>query len=147
MVFPQAVLEAVLPVAVLAADADAGVRVDVGLARWMRALRCCREGRFLAGWERRGGGRGLLGGAPCLGPLSGFGAGVRSFGPVVEAVGLFAGFAAEREEVELVAVGVVAVGTDGVKVLGLRKGHGGIRLGFWWWNGGRRGGCHDGELK
>ena len=38
------------------------------------------------------------------------------FGAVIEAVGAFAGFAAEREEIELVAVGVLTVGTDRFEV-------------------------------
>lgn len=38
------------------------------------------------------------------------------FGAVVETVGPFTGFAAEREEIELVAVGVLTVGTDRFEV-------------------------------
>lgn len=63
------------------------------------------------------------------------------FGAVVEAVGTFAGFAAEREEIELVAVGVLAVGADGFDVFV----HGGEGLGLLRWRGSRRG-CHDGWL-
>lgn len=50
---------------------------------------------------------------------------VGGFGAVVEAEGVLAGFAAEGEEVELVAVGVLAVGTYGFKVFV----HGGEGLG------------------
>lgn len=56
------------------------------------------------------------------------------FGAVVEAVGAFAGFAAEREEVELVTVGVLAVGADGFDVLV----HGGEGLGLRRWRGSSR---------
>ena len=63
------------------------------------------------------------------------------FGAVVEAVCAFAGFAAEGEEIELVAVGVLTVGTDRFEVFV----HGGEGLGL-----GRRGGSgrgrHDGWL-
>ena len=44
------------------------------------------------------------------------GAFVGGFGAVVEAVGVVAGVAAEGEEVQLVAVGKVAVVADGIKV-------------------------------
>ena len=54
-----------------------------------------------------------------------------AFGAVVEAVGVFAGFAAEGEEVELVAVGVVAMGADGVEVF-VGFVHDGEGLGFGW---------------
>lgn len=56
---------------------------------------------------------------------------MRGFGAVVEAEGVFAGFTAEGEEVELVAVGVLAVGAYSVEVFvhsgeGLRvRGRGG----------------------
>lgn len=38
------------------------------------------------------------------------------FSAVVETVSSLTGFAAEREEIELVAVGVLTVGTDGFEV-------------------------------
>lgn len=52
------------------------------------------------------------------------------FGAVIETVGSFAGFASEGQEVELVAEGVLTVGTDAVEVFV----HCGECLGF-----GRRG--------
>ena len=61
------------------------------------------------------------------------------FGAVVEAVGAFAGFAAEGKKVKLVAVSVLAVGTDGFEVFV----HGGEALRLGRSRGGRRGG-HDG---
>ena len=60
---------------------------------------------------------------------------------VVEAVGAFAGFAAEGEEIELVAVGVLTVGTDRFDVF--IHGGEGLRLGRCWRSGRRR---HDGRL-
>jgi hypothetical protein len=42
--------------------------------------------------------------------------------PVVETVGAMAGVAAEREEVELVAVGVLAVCADGLEIGGVEHG-------------------------
>lgn len=61
-------------------------------------------------------------------------------GAVVEAIGAFAGFAAEGEEIELVAVCVLTMGTDRFEVFV----HGGEGLGlakFW----GSRRGRHDGQ--
>ena len=54
------------------------------------------------------------------------------FGAVVEAECFFAGFAAEGEEVEDVAVGVLAVGAYGVEVFV----HGCEGLGVGGWGGG-----------
>lgn len=102
-------LEAVLAIADGAADGDVGEGVDVGFACRVRALRCGEEGRF---GGAGGCGRGVFFAAGG-GPGAGVGALVGGFGAVVEAVGCFAGFAAEGEEVELVAVGVLAVGADG----------------------------------
>lgn len=51
------------------------------------------------------------------------------FSAVVETVGSFTGFAAKREEVELVAVGVLAVGTDGFEVF-VHAGEG-LGMGGW----------------
>ena len=62
------------------------------------------------------------------------------FGAVVEAECPFAGFAAEGEEVEDVAVGVLAVGADGVEVFV----HGCEGLGVGWGGGGGGGGGHAG---
>ena len=73
----------------------------------MRALRCGEQGWFSGACAR--GGFFSAG----SGPGAGLGAFVRGFGAVVEAVGSFAGFAAKGEEVELVAVGVLAVGAYG----------------------------------
>lgn len=89
------------------------------------------------------GGRKRSGFPPRGRPLAGAGAFVGGFGAVVEAVGTFAGFAAEREEVQLVAVGVLAVGADGFDVLV----HGGEGLGLLRGRGSRRRRrCHDGRL-
>ena len=57
---------------------------------------------------------------------------------VVEAVSAFAGFAAEGEEIKLVAIGVLTMGTDSFEVFV----HGGEGLGFGRWGGSRRG-RHD----
>lgn len=46
VLFAQPVLEAVLPVAVVAAHADVGEGVDVGFALRVRALGGGQEGRF-----------------------------------------------------------------------------------------------------
>ena len=62
------------------------------------------------------------------------------FGAVVEAECCFAGFAAEGEEVEDVAVGVLAVGAYGVKVF--VHGCEGLGIG----GGGGVGGGHAGLL-
>ena len=58
-----------------------------------------------------------------------------SLGAVIKAVGTFAGFATEGKEIELVAVSVLAVGTDGFEVFV----HACIGLGFKRWRGSRRG--------
>ena len=63
-------------------------------------------------------------------------------GAVVEAVCAFAGFAAEWEEVELVAVGVLAVGAYGVEVF--VHGCEGLGFGTRWWGGGC--GSHSGRF-
>ena len=62
---------------------------------------------------------------------------------MVKAIGVFAGFATEREEVELVAVGVVAVGANGVKIF-VRSLHCSERLRFCGATGGGRWRCHGG---
>ena len=46
MVFPQAVLEAVLTITSRTANADGVEGVDVGLTAWMRALRSSQESRL-----------------------------------------------------------------------------------------------------
>lgn len=95
----------------------------------MRALLsgCQRRFAVSCGSHRRG-----IGSSTGSGPLAGMRAFVRGFGAVVEAEGVFAGFTAEGEEVELVAVGVLAVGAYSVEVFvhsgeGLRvRGRGGV---------------------
>ena len=94
MVFPQAVLETVLPIAGRTANADGVEGIDVGLAAWMRTLRGGQESGLartsgVCGWRKRSSF------PPCGRPLAGVGAFVGRFGAVVEAVGAFAGFAAE----------------------------------------------------
>ena len=63
-------------------------------------------------------------------------------GAVIETVGTFAGFAAEREEIKLVAVGVLAVGTDCFEIFV----HACKGLGLNRRKGSRRGG-HDGRVE
>jgi hypothetical protein len=63
-------------------------------------------------------------------PFACFGAVVCCFGAVVEAKGGVAGVAAEGEEIELVAVGVLAVGADGFEVGGVEH-----RVCFGWRGG------------
>ena len=111
MVFPQAVLEAVLTITSRTAHADGVESVDVGLTAWMRALRSSQESRLARISTIRSWGK-PSSFPPCCSPLAGAGAFVGCFGAVVETVGSFTGFAAEREEIELVAVGVLTVGTD-----------------------------------
>ena len=79
-----------------------------------------------------------LGFASRGGPFARAGASVPAFGSVIETVCSFAGFAAEGEEIELIAVGVLAVRTDGVEVFV----HGCEGLGVAW---GACGGCHGGR--
>lgn len=82
---------------------------------------------IVRGWRDGSGGF-----SSCSGPFACAGAFVTGFGAVVEAECSFAGFAAEGEEVEDVAVGVLAVRADGVEVfvhgcegLGVGRGRGG----------------------
>ena len=131
MLLPQAVLEAVLPVANLAGDAHGRERVDVGLALGMRALHPGRWGRFTA--QRCAACSGCGGFPPRGGPFAGASALVGCFGSVVEAEGVFTGLAPEGQEVKLVAVGILAVGADGFEVFV----HGGVGFGV---GGGRGGG-------
>ena len=46
MVFPQAVLEAVLPITSRTANANGVEGVDISLTAWMRALRSSQESRL-----------------------------------------------------------------------------------------------------
>lgn len=62
-------------------------------------------------------------------------------GTVIETVGSFAGFAAEWEEVELVAVIILAVRAYSVEIF--VHGREGLRF-RWWWEGGC--GSHDGRF-
>ena len=57
-------------------------------------------------------------------PFACFGASVGGFCAVIEAECAVAGVAAEGEEVELAAVGVLAVGADGFEVFGVEHGEG-----------------------
>ena len=70
-------------------------------------------------------------------PFSRSGALVCSLAAVVETEGAVAGVAAKREEVELPAVGILAVGADGFEVFVFEHGEGLV----WGWLGG-----HDGQL-
>lgn len=115
MIFPQAVLEAVLTITSRTANADGVEGVDIGLTAWMRALRSSQESRLAQVSTVCS--RGKPGSfPPCRGPLAGARAFVSCFGAVVETVGTFTGFAAEGEEIELVAVGVLAVGSNRFEV-------------------------------
>jgi hypothetical protein len=112
----EAVLKAILPVAVGAVDPRILQRVDQSLAFWLRALRRSQDGRFLLGGEGSGG-RTDAGFASVFGPFAGVGALMGGFGAVLEAEGVVAGVAAEGEKVELVAVRELAVGADGLEVV------------------------------
>ena len=139
MVVWEAVFKTVLTIARLATNGDGGVGVDECFAGRMGALSSCCQS-CIAG-AQGGGGRGgrLFSFGGC--PFSGVGAFVGGFGAVIEAVGSFAGFAAEGEEVELVAVGVLTVGADGFDVY--VHGCKGLRV---WWSC-RGGGSHDEDLE
>ena len=115
-------LEAVRPATGPAAHADGLVRIDEGLAARVGALRAGRERRLAARLE---GGGGRAGGASFGRPRALVRTRVGVFGAVVEAVGVLAGFAAEGEEVELVAVFVVAVRADALEVA-VDHGEGGL---------------------
>ena len=129
MVFFQAVLEAVLPITYGTADPDRVVCVDNCLARRMRALRwrCCGQQSPTTIPDRRIARGCLARSFLSPRPLASVHAFVRALGAVLEAVGPAAGLAAEGEEVELVAVAVLAVCADGFEVVV----HGGEGLGFW----------------
>ena len=60
------------------------------------------------------------------------------FSPVIEAIGTFAGFAAEGEKIKLIAVSILTMGTDRFDVFV----HGGKGFGVLGWRG-NRGGRHD----
>ena len=138
MVFLQAVLETILPITSRTANAHGVQGVDVRLTAWMRTLRGSQEGR-LPRVSTVGGGRTRSSFPLCGRPFAGARAFVSCFGAVIEAVGAFAGFTAEGEEIKLVAIGVLTVGTDGFEVFV----HGGKGLGFGRGRGSRRG-RHDG---
>lgn len=98
MVFPQAVLEAVLPITGRTANADGVERIDIGLAAGMRALRSIQKSRLARTGAIHGGRNGSS--FPRRGsPLASARASVGCFRAVVEAVGTFAGFTTEGEEV------------------------------------------------
>ena len=128
MIFPQAVLEAVLTITSRTANADGVESVDVGLTAWMRALRSSQESRLAQTSTIRSRGK-PSSFPPRRGPLASARAFVSCFSAVVEAVGTFTGFAAEREEIELVAVGVLAVCTDRFEVF-VHAGEG-LGIGRW----------------
>ena len=111
MVFLQPVLQAVCAVAARAVNAW----ITPGCARerfacWAGAGPRCVDGEGRA--ATRACRRGCAGGGATPRPVSGFRTFVCGFGSVVEAKCAEAGFAAEWEEVELVAVWVLAVGAD-----------------------------------
>ena len=135
MVFLQAVLETILPVTSRTANANGIQSVDVRLTAWMRTLRGSQE-RRLARISTAGGGRKRSSFPLCGRPFAGARAFVSCFCAMFEAVGAFAGFAAERKEIKLVAIGVLTVTTNGFEVFV----HGGKGLGF-----GRRRGCRRGR--
>ncbi len=105
--------EAVLSTAVLTADANGVEGVDVCFARRIRALCCGQQGGFPS---RCAPSRGCGCFPASGGPFACSGAFVPGLGAMFETVGAFAGFAAEGEEVELVAVGVLAMGADGFEI-------------------------------
>ena len=119
----ETVLQAVLAVAVGAVHAGVVKGVDERFAFWLGALRRCEGCGFLCAGE----GRGWCADAvfpSVLGPFAGVGAFVSRLGPVVEAECVVAGVAAEGEEVELVAVGELAVRADGFEVVVVHFGEG-----------------------
>jgi hypothetical protein len=83
--------------------------------------------------EGAGGGGGELGFPPVARPFAGVGTFVGGFGAVIEAVGVLAGVAAEREKVELAAEWSFTVAAQSVEVGGVH-----LRVGwFWRWVEGR----------
>jgi len=131
VVLGHAVLEAVGAVACCALVGGHARRVDECFAGSVVALLLVGVERGLWG-EGRGGG-GVESGA-LAGPVARLWALVGVFGAVVEAVGRFAGLAAEGQEVEHMAVGHLAVRPNGFNValhLGIRFGgcgrHGGVQ--------------------
>ena len=135
MVFFEPVFEAVVAVAGGAVDAGHEGGADGGFAGGRGAgLLRDEVAHGLVGAEGRAGEVRL---ALALRPGAGVGAFVGGFGAVVEAEGVVAGLAVEGEEVELVAVGELAVraeeGGVGVAYLG---GHGGVACVVWVGGGG-----------
>ena len=140
MVFPQAVLETVLPITIRTTNADGIQCIDISLTIWMRTLRSSHKSRLA--WSRAiRGGRKRSSCPPRGRPFAGSRAFVSCFSAVVEAIGTFTGFAAEGEKIELVAVGVLAVSSDRFEVF--VHGGEGLGLGKCW--EGRRG-SHVGRL-
>ena len=135
VVFAQTVFEAVVPITGLAVDANGGESVDGGFAGWIGAFLVCELRCLLA---TNSGSSGSVGFPSCGGPFAGMGAFVRGFGAVDAAEAAFTGFAAEGEEVVLVAPLIITVGPDGVDIFVWV--HFGVAL---WFGGGsfeRRGG-------
>ena len=113
MVFFQPVLQAVLPITRRTSDTGRSKRVDIRLAYRMRALCICRyRGLAAKGRARCSCSRGF----PPRSPFAGVAAFMGGFGSVIEAVGAAARFTAEGEEVQDVAIGVLAVGAYGFDV-------------------------------
>ncbi len=115
-------LQAVFPITGRAAHAYRIMRIDLSRASRMRTLcrhrlqcsatvgrRCCRYSiRF----------------PPGSSPFPSVGAFMSCLGAMLETVGSPARLAAERKEIELVAVAVLAVGADGLKVFVWHHGEG-----------------------
>jgi len=124
--FAEAVFEAVLAVADIAARAGVLDGVDDCFALRFEALRWCEAVEcWASSWTSCAGAdfaHRVL--SPVLGPFAGVGALVRVFGSVVKAECGFAGIAAEGQEVELMAVGELAVGADGFEVCRVHFGIG-----------------------
>lgn len=125
MIFAQAVFQAVMAMTGWARHSDGVEGVYIRSAGRVRALGA-RQQRWLSPISCRAsrGGREIGSFPPRGGPFAGMRAFVGGFGAMVETVGAAAGLAAEGQKVELVAISVLAVGTDVFNVL-LHGGVGG----------------------
>lgn len=115
-------LEAVIAVARRAMHAGAQTRADDRLASRARARLLHLAHVLVSAQARRRHGRQPFPGRP----LAGFGAFVPCLGAVVETEGAAAALAAEGQEVELVAVGELAVLPDERGVFFVDHGEGGL---------------------
>ena len=113
MVFTQAVFQTVMSVAGLATDTDGGEGIDICFTLNMRTLRCRCESRLAISRQCS---------AFCSFPSSSrpftcVSTFMCSLCSMIEAEGVFAGFASKGEEIKLITVYVLAVSTDCFEVL------------------------------